>query len=231
MFERKKIAMVVAEFLGAATLAIAVFSIAKYPEMYSIFPALVAGLTLGLMVLVVGGTSGAHINPAVTFGLWTVRKIQTTQAVVYIVAQMLGGLAAFYFLQYFTKPTEFIIHNIAGKNVDWRVIIAEAVGTFIFTFGIASAVYRKFEGLQLAATIGTSLTVGILVASFGSNGVLNPAVAYGINSFNFSYAVGPLLGATLGMNLYAMLFSDGGVSRPRKLSVATKKTTKKTKKK
>ena len=73
--------------------------------------------------------------------------------------------------------------------------------------------------------------LGILVASTASNGILNPAVALGIRSWNFVYVAGPVLGAIIGMNLYAQLFAD----RPTRVksasitkkTVAKKKTTKK----
>jgi len=230
MFGRQKIAMITAEFLGAGTLALAVFSMTRFTGIISLFPALAAGLTAGLMVLVIGKTSGAHINPAVTYGLWTIRKISTAQAVVYITAQMLGGVGAWMLLKYLTIDSQFPLVDIAGKNIDAKVIIAEAIGTFVFIFGVAAAVYQKYEGVQRAVTIGTSLTLGILVASIFSNGVINPAVAVGIRSFNVSYVVGPLIGAAVATNLYALLFADqpagrlsSGVARSASSSKGRKK--------
>jgi aquaporin Z len=207
MFGRKKIAMIVAEFLGTATLAVVVFSMVRYPNLISFFPALAAGLTAGLMVLVIGEVSGAHINPAVTYGLWTVRKISTSQAIVFIAAQMLGGLAAWQLIKYLSFNTNFPLMEMAGQNIDVKVMIAEGLGAFVFITGVAAAVYKKFDGLQLAATVGGSLTLGILVASIFSNGIVNPAVAVGIRSFNVSYAVAPLVGAALATNIYALLFA------------------------
>ena len=54
--------------------------------------------------------------------------------------------------------------------------------------------------------VGGSLLLGIAVAALlGSNGVLNPAVALGIGSFNVMYVLGPILGSVLGMQLYKRL--------------------------
>lgn len=203
MFDRKKVAMCLAEFLGTYALASTVLAISGRTA-FPFFGAATAGATLAVMVLVIGPTSGAHINPAVTLGLWTLRKIATAQAVVFIAMQMLAGYAALH-------VNEYLIHqvftNTAKVAWDWRVVLAEVIGTFIFTFGIAAAIYQKYEGGQLAATIGMALFVGVLMASFGSSGVLNPAVALGINSWSASYIVAPLVGSVLGMNLYARVFA------------------------
>jgi glycerol uptake facilitator-like aquaporin len=54
--------------------------------------------------------------------------------------------------------------------------------------------------------VGGSLLLGIALASLlGSNGVINPAVALGIGSFNVMYVLGPVLGSLLGMQVYKRL--------------------------
>ena len=203
MFGKKKVAPLVAEFLGTFSLACAVLVVAKQINL-TFFPAVVAGGTLALMVLVIGFISGAHINPAVTIGLWTLRKVATTTAIMYIFAQMLGGAVAWRFSEYMLSTD---LPNIANTSFDIRVLIAEIVGTLIFTFGIASAVFQGYKGLRQAFTIGASLTLGIFIAALGSNGVLNPAVALGIQSWSFVYVLGPIIGSIIGMNLYAQLFA------------------------
>lgn len=203
MFGRKKVAALTAEFLGTFSLACAVLVMAKQINL-TFFPAVVAGGTLALMVLVIGSVSGAHINPAVTIGLWTLRKIASTTAIVYVFAQMLGGAVAWRFSEYMLNTD---LPSIANTTFDARVLVAEIVGTLVFTFGIASAVYQGYTGLRQAVTIGTSLTLGILIAALGSNGVLNPAVALGVQSFNITYVAGPVIGSILGMNLYSQLFA------------------------
>src|SRR3990167_4830603 len=100
MFGKKKIAMIVAEFLGAGILSVVVYSMIARTS-FPLFSGLAAGVTLAMLVLVVGNVSGAHANPAVTLGLWSQRKVPTAQAVVYIAAQLLGGVAALALLKYF----------------------------------------------------------------------------------------------------------------------------------
>ena len=203
MFGKNKIAIIVAEFMGTFVLTSAVYAVI-IQRLPALFVASAAGATLGLVVLTVGSVSGAHLNPAVTLGLWSVRKIQTAKAAVYIAVQFLGATVACRLNEYFLgEPLQIL----AKTGIDWKVFTAEAVGAFVFTFGIASAIYQGYKGLKLATTIGASLGLGILVASITSNGVLNPAVALGIQSWSTAYIAGPLVGALVGMNLYVLLFA------------------------
>ncbi|MCW1907759.1 MAG: aquaporin [Candidatus Saccharibacteria bacterium] len=204
MFSRKNIAMVVAEFLGAATLVAAVYTIMARTS-FPLFSAMAAGGVVALFTLGVGRASGAHLNPAITFGLWSVRRVQTARALVMIAAQFAGGAAAWALLKYFLGHS---LTSIAGTEFEWKVFVAEAVGTGIFAFGFASAVMQRFDEAKLAAGIGLSLFIGVLVASLASNGVLNPAVAVGIQSWSWAYAAAPFAGALVGMNVYSMLFAD-----------------------
>ncbi len=203
MFSRQKIAMVVAEVVGTATLAVSVYSMVARTS-FPLFGGLAAGLVVGLMTVVVGSVTNAHFNPAVTLGLWTARKVKTSTAIVLVASQMLGGVLAWTLLKYLVgRPLESLVQ---GK-FDWKVLVAEGIGAAVFTFGVASAVYQKYEGGKLAGTVGASLLVGILVASMAANGVVNPAVAVGIQSWSWAYAAGPLVGGIVGTQLYALLFA------------------------
>jgi glycerol uptake facilitator-like aquaporin len=177
-----------------------------------------------MLVLAIGKVSGAHVNPAVTIGLWTLRKIETTTAVIYIAAQVLGAAVALRLFQYFQND---VLQNSAGK-FDWRIFVAEAIGTLVFTFGVAAVVTQKLEGFNAAFTIGASLTLGALIASTASNGILNPAVALGLNSWSWTYTLAPVLGAVLGMNIYDLFLAPvselKATPRPTSLISTTSKT-------
>lgn len=203
MFSRLKVAKILAELMGVIILVTAVYSmVARTP--FPLFAGMAAGLTLGLLVFSIGATSGAHVNPAITLGLWSIRKVKTSTAIIYVLIQLLGGYLAFLLINYLLGRN---IESIANAP-EIKVFVAEAIGALIFGFGVASAIYQKYEGGKLAFAVGGSLTVGILVASLASNGVLNPAVAIGLQSWNKAYALGPIVGAIIGMNLYALLFTE-----------------------
>lgn len=204
MFSRNKIAMVVAELFGTMVLTSVFLSVSRSPIGLPYFVALAVGLTIAILTLVVGPTSGAHFNPAVTLGMWTIRKINTLETVAYLVAQFAGAALAW---KLFTYLTNGPVKSIAGANFDWNVVVAELVGAAIFTFGFAAAVYQKYEGGRLAAAVGGSFVLAVLVASVASNGILNPAVALGAQSWSKAYVFSPLVGAVVGMNVYGLLFA------------------------
>lgn len=203
MFGRRKIAMLVAEFLGTATLAFTVLTVSRSTIGIPYFVAIAAGLAVVLTGL--SFASDVHLNPAVTLGLWTARRVKTTKAVLYIAVQLLGGWAAYGLYKYFVHGT---VQDVSG-SYEARILVAEAVGAFIFTLVAASVLYQRVWGWRRAAVVGGAYTLGVIVAASASNGFINPAVALGSNSWEWgTYVLGPVLGAVIGINLYALLFAD-----------------------
>ncbi len=188
----------IAEALGTfvLTLVVALSIAASFP----VSTPFLAALTLGLFVYSIGHLSGAHINPAVTVGAWSIRKITTTDALAYVISQFIGATVAFYIVSVITVMPALVV---SGSST---VIIAEIIGTFFFSFGIASVIYGKTSSSLSGIVVGGSLLLGIALAVLiGSNGVLNPAVAFGIGSFNLVYLLAPMIGSVLGMNVYKYL--------------------------
>lgn len=205
MFRKNKLAMLVGEFLGTTALTLIVLAISHSQLSLGYFIATAAGLMVALMTLALAGISGAVFNPAMTIGLWTVRKLRTLQALSYIVVQLAGGAVAWQLFEYLTKLSG--VHNTGTYSS--RVLVAEVVGTFFFAFVWAAAVYQRFNLYAKAAAIGGALTGGSLVASLGSAGFLNPAVALGLHQWAWgTYVLGPVLGAVIGFNLYNLLFVE-----------------------
>lgn len=203
LFERRKVAMVVAEFLGTATLTAVILAVSKSGLGYPYFVGLAAGLAVAAGMIVFGSISGAHLNPIVTIGMWTARKIKLLPAIVYVAAQLLGGAAAYLL---FAHLVDTQLQNASQYNA--RVLVAEAVGAFVFTLGWATVVYRKLETSKAAFAIGSALFLGMIVASLGSAGLLNPAVALGMHTWAWgTYVLGPILGGIIGFNLYALVFA------------------------
>jgi len=205
MLQRQKIGMLVAEFLGTATLAMVAMGAAKYFNFTAPwYVGLAVGVTLAALVGTIGKVSGAHVNPAITLGLWTLRRIPSLTAVAYIASQLLGGLAAFALFVYMTN-TDILSNGMA--TFDPRIFTAELIGTAVFGFGVASVFMQKLDGMQAAFTIGASLFMGILVASVVAPGFLNPAVALAFNSWDKTTVIAPLIGSVIGMNVYSFFLA------------------------
>jgi len=206
MFRKNKLAMLVGEFLGTFLLTMVVLG-ALRSQAGNYFVAVAAGLIVAIMTVVIGGISGAVLNPAITIALWSVRKLRGLQALLYIIVQFAGAWAAWLMFVYITKLDPSVITHDKITELSVRPLLAEALGTFIFAFAIAGALYQKLKPSLKAWTIGSGLTLGAWVASLASAAFLNPAVALGIQQWNiYTYMLAPVLGAVLGMNLYNLLF-------------------------
>lgn len=202
MFNKPKIAALGAEFLGTAVLVMVALVMFNTTAV-SWFVGTSLAITAAVIVAMFGSISGAHINPAVTLGMWTARKIGTIRAIGYVAAQMLGGLASWQLYQY------LINHTLTARSVsfDTRIWLAEVVGTAILVTAFASAIVRGLDNLQRAVVYGASYFVAIVVAGTASAGLVNPAIALGLRSWSTVYVLGPLVGGIIGANLYVYLFA------------------------
>ena len=180
-----------AEFLGTFTLSLVVWLSVAYSMPFA--TPVIAAFTLGLFVYTVGGISGCHINPAVTIGMLSTKKIKTHDAVMYVVFQLAGAAVAMTFAGLMSGQP-------ASVTAQWTVSagIAEAVGAFFLAFGVMSATMQKIPPAAAGIVVGGSLLIGIYVAFPFSNAILNPAVALAVNSFGPIEILCPIIGAVGG---------------------------------
>ena len=231
MFGRQKAATLVAEFIGTGLLTLMVLSVQRSTIGVPFFVAAGAALALAVATYALRETSGAHFNPALTIALWTARKVSTVTGILYIIAQFLGAWAAYGLYTYFVNTHLTPI----GGHFTGRILTAETVGTAIFSFGVASTVYRRYSLEGVASFTGVSYMLGVITASSAALGLLNPAIALGVRAWVWNtYVLGPVLGAVIGVNLYALLFVESdkvisSVSVSSAAAAAKKSPAKKTK--
>lgn len=184
------------------------------------------------IVLTVGHLSGAHVNPAITFGAWVTRRITTARAVGYILFQIFGAMLALVVLNYLVNgtpsqpdPATGQVHSAslfkamqATSGKEWYAFFASLLGLGIYGFAVASAIREKKEHMAAAFTIGGGLFLGLIIA--GATAILNPAVALTLQAFSdlkgsnaVSWAIAiqvaaPLIGSALGFLLYSLLRRD-----------------------
>ena len=188
----------VAEFLGTFTLSLVV-SLSLLGTLPIPTP-VAAALTLGLLVYSLGSFSGTQINPAITIGLWSIKKISDQDAVLYLLVQFLGAAVALAIAGFLG------VHALDLPIFSLKIAIAEALGTFFFSLGIASVVTGQVAKNLNGLVVGGSLLLGVMIAgSAGSAGILNPAVALSIHMLSPFYLLGPIVGAVLGFNAYQQL--------------------------
>lgn len=189
--------VLIAEFVGTFSLAFAVLASINGSLAPMVPTGVIAGFTLVLAVLSIGGISGAHINPAVTVGLLSIRKISVSRAIGYLVAQFAGAITALAVMSLLLTD----VISVKSDVSNWTVFFGELIGAAIFTFGVSAAVEQGLQRISAAVLVGGSLTLGIIFAAIASNGVLNPAVAITIQSATWAYIAGPVVGAIIGMNI------------------------------
>ena len=125
--------------------------------------------------------SGAHFNPAVTIGLWSIKKFPTKDVIPYIVSQIIGSLlATFTIVAILGKQASTIgvLGSVApfGDVTLLGVFIAEFLGTFLLMYAIMAVAVDKNAQPGFAALIIGLVILGIVVAIGNISGSgINPA--------------------------------------------------------
>jgi aquaporin Z len=196
--------------------------------------ALAFGLTVLTMAYAIGHISGAHLNPAVSIGLWAGGRFPAKDLVPYIVAQLLGGIvgaAVLYLIASgksgFSAAAGFAANGYGehspGGYALYACLISEVVMTFIFVMVIiGSTDSRAPKGLAPIA-IGLCLTLIHLVSIPVTNTSVNPARSIGPAIFAGTWALGqvwlfivaPIGGAILA-GLASRLFAEKAKSSGRR---------------
>lgn len=122
------------------------------------------GIGLIVITLMFFSVSGAHVNPAVTFGLWAMRKVSATKMLFYWMAQFVGAIAAILVINGFAQ--ERLAVSLASFTVwEWPVVAAEFIGAAVFMIGIAAISQRSQTDNDKAVGVGLALFVALLVSS------------------------------------------------------------------
>src|SRR3954463_7389540 len=197
-----------AEFLGTFWLTFggcgsAVLA-AAYPSLGIGFlgVALAFGLTVLTMAYAVGHISGGHFNPAVTVGLWAARRFRSADLLPYIVAQVVGAVAAAAMLYVVASgkagwvPDGFAANGYGdlspGQYSLGACLITECLMTFFFLLVIVGCTSKGAAAGFAGIPIGLSLTLIHLVSIPVTNTSVNPARSTGPALFAGSAYIGQL---------------------------------------
>jgi aquaporin Z len=223
-----------AEFFGTFWLVFggcgsAIFA-AAFPELGIGFAgvALAFGLTLLTMCYAIGHISGCHINPAVTCGLAAGGRFPAREVIPYIVAQVIGGLAAGAVLYVIAsgKPgfdaaasgfasNGYGAHSPGSYSMG-AAALCELVMTGFFIFIIMGATHKRAPVGFGGVAIGLALTLIHLVSIPVTNTSVNPARSTGVALFQGGWAVEqlwffwvmPIIGGIIGGLVYRYLWSE-----------------------
>ena len=203
--------------------------------------ALAFGLTVLTMAFALGHVSGAHLNPAVSIGLVVGKRFPASDLLAYIIAQVLGGIAAAGVLYIIANGLNgFDIHNGFALNgygdhspQGYSLLagfVAETVLTAFFLIVIMGSTDRRAPKGFAPIGIGLCLTLIHLVCIPVTNTSVNPARSTGPAVFAGGWAlqqlwlfwVAPIIGGAIGGGIYAALFSEEPEPTPRAAMTAAK---------
>jgi len=147
------------------------------------------GLTVLTMAFAIGHISGCHLNPAVTLGLLTGKRFPAADVIPYIIAQVLGAIAAAYVLYVIASGMPgFEIGGFASNGVGEHSphgysmmsgIVAEITLTFSFLIVILGATDERAPKGFAPIAIGLCLTLIHLIGIPVTNVSVNPARSTG----------------------------------------------------
>ncbi|MBP6333798.1 MAG: aquaporin Z [Aminivibrio sp.] len=185
------------------------------------------GLTVVTMAYAIGHISGCHLNPAVSIGLWAGGRFPASQVIPYIIAQVLGAIAAGAVLFFiasgkagFDVTAGFATngygeHSPGGYSM-MAALVTEVVMTMMFLIIILGATDKRAPQGFAPLAIGLGLTLIHLVSIPVTNTSVNPARSTGVAVFQGGWAISelwlfwaaPIAGAILGAIVYRMISQE-----------------------
>ena len=166
-------------------------------------------LTFGLIVLAMiytfGDISGAHLNPAVTIGFWTARRMPGREVLPYIVSQLAGAMLASGLLRMLFPGSKFLGATLpAGSEL--QSFVLEIVLTFFLMLSILNvSTGAKEKGITAGIAVGSIIGLEALFAgpicgaSMNPARSLAPALVSGHLEHVWIYLAAPTLGACAAM--------------------------------
>jgi aquaporin TIP len=184
--------------------------------------ALASGFVLAAMISATAHISGGHVNPAVTVGVWVAGKIGSVRAVVYLLAQVGGGILGALLLRLVLPPA---VWRVAGLGTPvlargigpGKGILIEALAAFFLVFAFFGTMidergpFYRMAGLTLGLVLAFDILVLGPFTGAAANPVrsLGPALVSGIWGDWWVYWMGPLAGGVIGAVLYWSAFLRG----------------------
>lgn len=173
--------------------------------------ALAFGLSVVAMAYTIGGVSGCHINPAITFGVWLSGRMSGKDAAMYMLFQVFGAIigSALLYALASTGDTAGVTMtgaNSFGEDEMFQAFLAEMIFTFIFVLVVLGATDPKKGAGNLAGlAIGLTLVLVHIVCIPITGTSVNPARSIGPALFEggqtlsqlWLFIVAPLVGAAI----------------------------------
>lgn len=225
-----------AELFGTFVLVLGGCGTAIFGHVGFLGVAIAFGLTVIAMAYGIGHISGAHLNPAVSFGVWANGRMSFKEMLVYWAAQIIGGILAGAILLLIAKTANMQIGTFAANGFGdffsaadveagylqtnaLGAFVTEALLTFVFLMVILGITDSRHENGKFAGlAIGLTLTLIHLISIPLTNTSVNPARSIGVALFSdnalalpqlWLFIVAPLVGACLAGFAYKAIVGGG----------------------
>ena len=178
----------------------------------------VMGMAMGLTLIGIvyspwGKQSGAHLNPAFTLTFFRLGKVAPWDAVFYIVAQFIGGIAGIFLMLPILKsglahPAVNYVATVPGPNGAWIAFLAEVIISFILVFVVLSVSnsnkLQRFTGLFAAACLASFIAFEAPLSGVSLNPArtLGSAVVPQLWKTLWIYFLAPPLGMLIAAEIY-----------------------------
>jgi MIP family channel proteins len=172
-------------------------------------------LAFGAIILVavysLGHISGAHLNPAVTFGFWVARRFPGSEVVPYVLAQLAGATAGAFALRATVGSFAVFATTRPAIPVFSALVVEIALSFFLMLVVMAVATDSRVAGEVAGLAVGFIVMVDALMggpltgASMNPARSFGPALATGQWASHWIYWIGPLIGMALAVPVYEYL--------------------------
>ncbi len=229
--QERGLAAYLAELIGTFLLVFFITSVvvlfvstgeqAQFGSDFAVIGLVHAFLLFGLIVMF-GVVSGGHFNPAVTLAAWAIKRISSIDALIFMLAQLIGGVLGAFLTKGLMvdegRATHYGAVEVTGiLSSNFQGAIIEAIGVFCLVLVILAAVYSKksvkdWAPLAIGTTLGFIVMVGgpLDGGSFNPARWFGPALVSGHWGGTWPYIVGPIVGSLLAAAVFRFVLEPGG---------------------
>jgi MIP family channel proteins len=182
---------------------------------------LVQGFVLFALIFALGAVSGGHFNPAVTAAAAALRRIDPVDAVVYILAQLSGGVLGALLAKGLLLDEGRASHYGAATispllSGNFAGFVVEGIGTFVLVMVVLGVLFNP-RVRQEWGPLAIGLSLAFLVMVFGplTGAAFNPARWFGPALIGeefgdvWPYLGGELIGALLAAGFFVLVLAPG----------------------
>lgn len=169
------------------------------------------GLAVTLIVASSGHLGGAHVNPAVTIGFWSIGKFRSSDVAPYVIAQCLGAVLASFLCGWLVGPVGGFGATLPSLPLAQSFVVEMGYSGLLAFVIMGVATDDRTPPAVAPFAIGATVFAGALVTgpltggSFNPARSLGPALASGNWTAHWLYWLAPIVGMIAAMHLYNYL--------------------------